>query len=158
MSERVQTTGLERRREDYGSITGRSLYVDDRRALPGRPPTLHMVVVRSIYAHAEITNIQLDAARSLSGVIAAFEGAELVNGMRTLDSLPMPGLREPERRPLAVGHSRYVGDPIAVILAENLPIAEDALDLVDVDYKVLPAVIDAEAALEADAPHLYDEF
>ncbi|MGI9059625.1 MAG: xanthine dehydrogenase family protein molybdopterin-binding subunit [Ktedonobacteraceae bacterium] len=157
MKERAQTTGFERRREDYGSITGHSRYVDDRRPLPGRKPVLHMVVVRSVYAHAQITKIQLDAARALPGVIAAFEGAELVGGMPTLDTIPVAGLRKPERRPLAVGRVRYVGDPVAVILAESLSSAEDALDLVDIDYNVLPAVTDAEAALEADAPRLYDE-
>src|SRR5579859_5614226 len=102
MEERFQTTGFERRREDYGSIIGHSLYVDDQRLLPGREPVLHMAVVRSMYAHAKITKIQLDAARSLPGVIAAFEGAELVNGMSTLDTIPVAGLRKPLRRPLAV--------------------------------------------------------
>src|SRR5258708_1014856 len=112
---RMQTLGSERRREDYRSITGQAVYVDDQRPLPGRPRALHMVVVRSPYAHAEISSIQLDAARSLPGVIAAFEGAELVSSMRTLDSIPIPMLRKPERRPLAVGRTRYVGDPVAVI-------------------------------------------
>lgn len=158
MNRQMQTTGLERRREDYKSITGRALYVDDQRLLPGRPPILHMVIVRSPYAHAEISNIQLDAARALPGVIAAFAGAELVSGMHTLDTIPIPGLRKPERRPLAVGRTRYVGDPVAVILAESLAIAEDARDLVDVDYNILPAVVDLEAALAPDAPRLYDEF
>lgn len=157
MKEHFQTTGFERRREDYGSIIGHSLYVDDQRLLPGREPALHMVVVRSMYAHAQITKIQLDAARSLPGVIAAFEGADLVGGMRTLDTILVPGLRKPERRPLAVGRVRYVGDPVAVILAESLSIAEDALDLVDIDYNMLPTVTDPEAALAPDAPRLYDE-
>ena len=158
MKERFQTREFERRREDYGSITGHARYVDDRRLLPEREPVLHMAVVRSMYAHAQITKIQLDAARALAGVIAAFEGAELVGGMPTLDTIPMAGLRKPVRRPLAVGRVRYVGDPIAVILAESLSIAEDALDLVDIDYNVLPVVTDPEAALEPNAPRLYDEF
>ncbi|HEX4207676.1 MAG TPA: xanthine dehydrogenase family protein molybdopterin-binding subunit [Ktedonobacteraceae bacterium] len=157
MNKPIHKDGLERRREDYTSITGHSLYVDDLRPLPGRPPILHMAVVRSIYAHAEITSIQLDAAQSLPGVIAAFVGKELVSGMPTLNSMPVPGLRRPERRPLAVNRSRYVGDPVAVVLAESPAIAEDARNLVEVDYKVLPIVTDPEAALEADAPRLYDE-
>ncbi len=157
MHKRMQTMGLERRREDYTAITGRSLYVDDLRPLPGRLPALHMVVVRSPYAHADVTTIQLDAVRALPGVVAAFAGAELVNDMRTLDSMPMPGLRKPERRPLAVGRTRYVGDPVAAIAAESLAIAEDAHDMVDIDYDVLPAVVDPEAALAPDAPLLYDE-
>src|SRR6266566_2113546 len=56
----LQTNGLERRREDYGAITGRSHYVDDLKPSPERPPALHMVVVRSPYAHAEITSIRFD--------------------------------------------------------------------------------------------------
>jgi carbon-monoxide dehydrogenase large subunit len=157
MNDRAQTSGLERRREDYHPITGHAHYVDDLRSVPGRPPVLYMVVVRSPYAHASITSIQLDAARSLPGVFAAFAGAELVSGMPTLGTMPVPGLRKPERRPLAVDRVRYVGDPVAVILADNLYTAEDARDLVEVDYEPLPAVTDVEAAIEPGAPLLYDE-
>jgi carbon-monoxide dehydrogenase large subunit len=154
----TQTPGLERRREDYTSITGRSLYVDDLKALPGHLPALHMVVVRSPYAHAEITSIQLDAALALPGVVAAFAGADLVNDMQAFESIPLPGLQKPERRPLAVGRARYMGDPVAIVVAESLAIAEDARDLIDIDYNPLPVVVDPEAALAADAPRLYDEF
>ena len=157
MNEHVQTAGLERRREDYGLITGLSHYVDDLRPPVERPAALYMIVVRSPYAHAVIKHIKLDAARSLPGVIAAFEGAELVTGMPPIDTIPLPGLRKPERRPLAVDHVRYVGDPVAVIVAETLSSAEDARDLVDVEYDLLPVVTDPEAALEPGAPLLYDE-
>ncbi len=157
MAEHIQTA-VERRREDYGSLTGRSHYVDDLRPAPGRPPALHMMVVRSPYAHATITSIQLDAARAQPGVIAAHAGAELVNGMPTLSTIPVPGLKKPERRPLAVGRARYVGDPVAVLLAESLSVAEDARDLVEVDYEALPAVTDPEMALEPGAPLLYEEY
>ncbi len=156
MSKHIQTTGLERRREDPALITGQAHYVDDLR-LPSGQSVAHMVVVRSPYAHAKITSIQLDAARSLPGVIAAFEGAELVSDLLTLDTGALPGLRRPERRPLALDRVRYVGDPVAVILAESYAIALDARDLVDVAYEILPAVTDPEAALEPGAPLLYDE-
>src|SRR5690349_8926875 len=119
MSEMNLPPGLERRKEDYGLITGQSHFVDDLRPTEGRPPALYMAVVRSPYAHAEIKHIQLDAALALPGVVAAFEGAELVNGMRVLDVVPVPGMNKTERRPLAVGRVRYVGDPVAVVLAEN---------------------------------------
>jgi carbon-monoxide dehydrogenase large subunit len=157
MSKSAQTIGFERRREDYQPVTGRAHYVDDLRPAPGRPPVLYMAVVRSPYAHARITAIQLDAARSLPGVVAALAGAELVRGMPTLGAMPLPGLKKPERRPLAVDRVRYVGDPVAVILAESLYVAEDARDLVEVDYEPLPAVTDVEAAIEPGAPLLYDE-
>src|SRR5689334_4532137 len=90
-------TDLERRREDYGPITGLAHYVDDLRPSEGRPAALYMVAIRSPYAHAEIKSIQLDAAREVPGVIAAFTGAELVTGMRPLDTMPMPDLKKPDR-------------------------------------------------------------
>src|SRR5712692_208103 len=158
MNETTIPPGLERRREDYELITGHGHYVDDLRPADGRPAVLHMAVVRSPYAHAEVKSIKLDEARALPGVVAAFESAELVKGMATFETLPMPGLKKTERRPLAVGRVRYVGDPVAVVLAENLYTALDARDLVEVDYEPLPAVTDPEAALAADAPLLYDEF
>jgi carbon-monoxide dehydrogenase large subunit len=158
MSEKKLPPGLERRKEDYGLITGQSHFVDDLRPPEGRPPALYMVVVRSPYAHAEIKHIQLDAALAMPGVVAAFEGAELVNGMRTLDYMPVQGMQKTERRPLAVGKVRYVGDPVAVLLAESLYAAEDARDQIGVDYSPLPAVTDPEVALATDAPQLYEEF
>lgn len=151
-------TGLERRLEDYVLITGSSHYVDDLRSPVERPTALHMVVVRSPYAHAVVESIGLDAARSLPGIVAAFTGEELVAGMHTIDTIPMAGLKKPERRPMAVGRVRYVGDPVAVVLAEDLYTALDARDLVEVDYEPLDGVADPEAALADGAPLLYDEF
>ncbi|TMC85469.1 MAG: xanthine dehydrogenase family protein molybdopterin-binding subunit, partial [Chloroflexi bacterium] len=150
--------GLERRREDYKLITGLGHYVDDLKLPAGRPPVLHMVVVRSPYAHAEIQSIEVDAARALPGVVAVFTGAELVSGMRTMDSVPIPGLKKPERRPLAERRVRYVGDPVAVVLAENPYVAMDARDLVEVDYAPLPAMTDPEMASAPEVPLLYEEF
>jgi aerobic carbon-monoxide dehydrogenase large subunit len=153
-------SGLERRREDYRLITGSGRYVDDLRSPEGRPPALYMVAVRSPYAHAEITGIRMDAARNVPGIVAVYESAELVNDLPSLDPLPLPipGLKKPTRKAMAIGRARYVGDPIAVVLAENFYSALDARDLVEVDYEPLPSVIDPEGALAADAPLLYDEF
>jgi aerobic carbon-monoxide dehydrogenase large subunit len=151
--------GLERRREDYALITGHAHYVDDLRPPQGRPAALHMVVVRSPYAHAEIQRIQLDAARALPGVVAAFAAAELVHTMPAMEPMPIPrDVRRPLRKPLALQRARYVGDPVAVIVAEDLYTALDARDLVEIDYLPLPAVTDPEAALAPDAPLLYDDF
>jgi len=152
--------GLERRREDYRLITGSGHYVDDLRPPEGRPPALYMMVVRSPYAHAEVKGIHPDAARALPGVIAAFESAELVSNLPPVEPLPIPvpGLKKPVRKALAVDRVRYVGDPVAVVLAENLYAALDARDLVEVDYAPLPVVTDPEEALAPDAPVLYDEF
>src|SRR5579859_1106134 len=99
MQETRLPADLQHRKEDEGLITGRSHFVDDLKPPAGRPPALHMAVVRSPYAHAEIQRIQLDAARSLPGVFAAFTGAELVSDMHSFETLPMPGLKKPVRRP-----------------------------------------------------------
>ena len=147
-----------RRREDYGLITGRASYVDDLKSASGRPPALYMAMVRSPYAHARIEQINLDAALALPGVVAAFTGAELVGNMPTLESVSLPGLKKPPRRLMAIDRARYVGDPVAVVLAENFYLAEDARELVEVDYAPLSAVVDPEEALSPDAPLLYDEF
>ena len=151
---------LQRRREDYRLITGSARYVDDLRSPEGRPPTLYMVAVRSPYAHAEITDIRMDAARNAPGVVAAFASEELVSDLPSVDPLPLPipGLKKPTRKAMAIGRARYVGDPIAVVLAENLYSALDARDLIEVDFEPLPAVVEPEDALAADAPILYDEF
>jgi carbon-monoxide dehydrogenase large subunit len=118
-----------------------------------------MSVVRSPYAHAAIKSIDLEQARALPGVFAAFAASELVSTMPPVGSFPFPGpIKKPDRRPLALDHVRYVGDPLAVVLANSLYTAQDACDLVDVDYEPLPAVTDPEAALAPDAPVLYDEF
>ncbi|HEX7736726.1 MAG TPA: xanthine dehydrogenase family protein molybdopterin-binding subunit [Ktedonobacteraceae bacterium] len=158
MNKTLIPVGLERRREDYTLITGQARYVDDLRAEPGRPAILHMVVVRSPYAHAEVHAIDLEAARTLPGVVAAFAAQELVEAMPGMDAIPVPRkLNKPLRKPLATQRVRYVGDPVAVVVAEDLSVAMDARDLVEVDYTPLPAVADPEAALAPGAPLLYTD-
>ncbi|GHO69866.1 aldehyde dehydrogenase [Ktedonobacter sp. SOSP1-52] len=147
-----------RRREDVALITGRAHYVDDIRLPEGRPAPLHMAVVRSIYAHAKLGRIDVEAARALLGVVGAFTGEELVRDMPILEPAPMPGLKKPQRRPMALQRVRYVGDPVAVALAESPALVADARDLVDISYEPLPAVSDPEAALAPGAPLLYEEF
>lgn len=152
----LQTRGSGHRREDYAPLTGHAHYVDDLR-LPERPSVLHMMVIRSPYAHADVTGMHLAAAQAQPGVIAAFTGAELVQGMPALQVISFPGLIQPERYPMATDRVRFVGDPVAILLAESLVAAEDARDLVEVDYDLRPAVINLEAAIEPDAPRLYNE-
>jgi carbon-monoxide dehydrogenase large subunit len=151
--------GSERHREDYPLITGRAHYIDDLRAEQGRPAALHMVVVRSPYAHAEIQAIHLEDAQALPGVVAALPASELVETMPAMQSIPVPRkLNRPLRKPLATQRARYVGDPVAVIVAETLAVALDARELVEIDYVPLPAVVDPEEALAPDAPVLYEDF
>src|SRR5689334_7528190 len=161
MDERRIPDGLERRVEDARLITGRGAYVDDLRPPSGRPDALIMAVVRSPYAHARVGDIQTDAARAVAGVVAVHSGRELASAASLPPianvPLPDPGAHTPERRALATDTVRYVGDPLAVVLAENRYAAADARDLVAVDYEPLPAVTDPERALESDAPLLYPE-
>ncbi len=159
MQETTIPLGLERRKEDYQLITGRARFVDDVRLPQERPTMLHMTLVRSPYAHAMITSIRPNAARDMPGVIAVLTGTDVAHELRPLDiAIPLPGLKKPDRRPLAQGKVRYVGDPIAIVLAENLSIAEDARDMVEVDYEPLAAVVDPEAALDPGTTLLYEDF
>lgn len=147
------------RREDPALLRGEGLYTADIH-LEG---ALHMAVVRSQCAHAHIRSIDTGEARALPGVVAVLT-AEDING-QLARSMPMPGIpksysvrRKPERYPLASGRVRFVGEPLAVVLAEDRYTAADAADLIFVDYDMLPVVIDAEQALQDNAPQLYEEW
>jgi aerobic carbon-monoxide dehydrogenase large subunit len=147
-----------RRSEDERLITGRGQFVDDVRLPADRPAMLHAAFVRSPYAHATITGVHLEQVMAHVGVVAAVSGANLLRSLRSLDSaVPLPGLKQPERWPLAVEKARFVGDPVAVILAESAEAAESARDLVKVEYVPLPAAIDVEGAAGPAAPLLYDD-
>jgi carbon-monoxide dehydrogenase large subunit len=140
-----------RRVEDPKFLTGRGGYIDDMR-LPGM---LHATLVRSTHAHARIRSIDVEAARRLPGVVAVVTGAEAAELCG-----PMPDFGPaPDKhvwRLLAVDKVRYVGEGVAAILAESRYVAEDARDLVTVDYEPLPAVVDPEAALADDAPRIHE--
>ena len=140
-----------RRLEDPKLLTGRGGYIDDIR-LPG---TLHATVVRSPYAHAHIKSVDVEAARKLPGVVAVVTGAEAAE---LCDPMPDFGPAPDKHvwRCLAVDKVRYVGEGVAAIVAESRYIAEDARDLVNVEYEPLPAVIDPEAALAPDALVLHE--
>lgn len=116
-----------------------------------------MLVVRSPYAHARIEKIDAEAARQAPGVVAVVTGEDLADQLKPLDALRLPGLKFEPRLPLATEKVRFVGDPLAVVLAENRYLGVDARDLVDVEYTPLPAVTDVEEATSADAALLYEE-
>jgi carbon-monoxide dehydrogenase large subunit len=134
-----------RRIEDRELLLGRGTYVDN---LPSEG-VAHAVFVRSPYAHARITGIDAGAARAAEGVLAVYTaedlGREGLPGFATVN-------RGAPRAALAVEKVRYVGDPVALVVAESRAQAVDAAELVDVDYDDLPAVTDVEEALAADAP------
>src|SRR2546421_2101048 len=146
-----------KRREDPRLITGQSTYVDDIK-IPGM---LHMAVVRSPYGHARIKSINADAARKHPGVVAVYTAEDLKGVVGNVAiAVPLGKIAEGmgARGALADGKVRFYGDPVAVVIAEDLYTARDARDLVEVDYEPLPAAIDVEKAMQPGAPLLYEEF
>ncbi len=144
-----------KRREDPRLITGHATYVDDIRL----PNVLHLEVLRSIYAHARIKRVDASKASSLPGVVAVFSGEE---AQRLTPPLPaassIPNLKVPEHYPLAVDKVRFVGEGVAAVVATDRYVARDALELIEVEYEPLPAVVDPEKAMEPGAPVLHEEF
>jgi carbon-monoxide dehydrogenase large subunit len=148
-----------RRREDFRFITGQGTYTDDI----NRPGQLHAAILRSPHAHARIRGIEVAAARQAPGVVAVFTGRDMeadgVGGLpcgwlvTSKDGAPMV---EPPHPPVAVDRVRYVGDQVAIVIAESLGAARDAAELIAVDYEILPAVVDAAEALQPGRPLVWD--
>jgi CO/xanthine dehydrogenase Mo-binding subunit len=143
-----------KRLEDPRLLTGRGRYVDD----VVRPDMLHAVIVRSTHAHARLRGIDLARALAHPGVVGAALAADL-GPARTipLRSGARPSLAPFLQPPLARDRVRYVGEPIAIVVARDRAAAEDARELVDVDYEAWPAVVDADASAGASAPRLFAE-
>ncbi len=136
--------------EDAALLTGRGRFIDD---LGEKPGTLHAAILRSPHAHARITHINADAARGAPGVVAVVTGSEVTE----LSASLAVGVRSPiECWPIAVDRVRYVGEPVAVVVAADRYLAEDAIDLIEVDYEPLPAVVDPLAALDPAQPALHE--
>jgi len=145
-----------KRREDPRLITGKGMYTDDFK-LPGM---LHMVILRSPYAHARITSLDVSKAKQLPGVHAVLTGKDLagkVNPIPTAWLIPNSDLKTPAYPALATDHVRYTGDAVAAVVAETPAIARDARDLIEVNYEPLPVVTETEKALAAGAPQLHDD-
>ena len=144
-----------KRREDPRLIQGLSHYVDDIKLVG----TLHCAFVRSDYAHAAINSIDTTAAKELPGVVTVITAEDLGDEVGDIPcGAEIPGLKVPDHPPLAVGRVRFVGEAVAAVVATDAYIARDALDLIEVDYKALPAVTDLDKAVEADSPLIYDDF
>ncbi len=153
MSGRIFGSGI-RRREDPRLITGRAQYTDDLQ-LPG---TLHMVIVRSPHAHARVTSIDTQSALAVPGVVGVYTGVEIdLNPVPCAWLIPDSDLKVPEHFAVARDRVRYVGDAVAVVLAEDRALAQDGADLVEVDYELLDAVVDPEKAAGEGAPQLFDD-
>jgi carbon-monoxide dehydrogenase large subunit len=144
------------RKEDPKLLTGQGRYVDDL-SLPGM---LWMAVVRSPMAHARIKSIDLARALAVPGVVAAFNGEDLASEW----AAPLPcvwpvteDIKMSEHFPISKDKARYQGDGVAVVVAETRQAAEDAAELVEVDYEPLPAVTNVEAAIAEGAPIVHDQ-
>jgi len=143
-----------KRVEDPRLLRGEGAYVDDIQ-IPG---VLHMAVLRSPNAHARVTSIDVGPARELVGVVDAFSFADLGPEPASIPVLiPDASMRGAPQYPLARDRVRYVGEGVAVVVAENRHVAEDALELIEVEYEMLPAVVDPVAAIEPGAATLHDE-
>jgi aerobic carbon-monoxide dehydrogenase large subunit len=140
-----------KRREDPRFITGKGTYVDDVKV----PGTTYAVFVRSPHAYAKITKIDTAAAARHPGVVAIFTGADMTG----VNSLPcgwlLPGLKVPPHMPLAGDAARYVGDPVAVVIAETQDAAQDAADKVSVTWDVQPAVSATDQATATGSPQIH---
>src|SRR3954469_8087902 len=142
-----------RRKETQRFVTGTGRFVDD--LLP--PGTLHAAFARSSCAHARIKSVDVEAARSMPGVRAVFTGRDIVDKIKPMRVGGSSLLRPLKLYPLAVDKIRYFGEPIAVVIADNRYLAEDAVEAIAIDFEPLPAVIDPEAALESGAAPVHDE-
>ena len=145
-----------KRVEDFRFLTGQGNYTDDI----NRPGQAHAYMLRSPHAHATINAIDTAAAKAAPGVVAIFTGEDMQVGglpcgwqIHSEDGSPM---NEPPHPALAQGKVRHVGDQVAVVIADTLEQAKNAAELINVDYGVLPAVMDMKAA-EAGGPLVHDD-
>jgi carbon-monoxide dehydrogenase large subunit len=152
MATRIFGSGI-RRQEDPRLLTGTATYTDDL-TLPGM---LHAAMLRSPHAHARITRIDLSRAQAAPGVVAAYAGTdtEALKPVPCAWLLPNAGLKIAGYQAIARDTVRYVGDIVAVVVAETTSQAYDALELIDVEYEPLPSVTDARAALQPGAAQLH---
>lgn len=135
--------------EDERLMRGRGRFMDDLDPIVG---ALHAAIVRSPYGHARIRHIDATAALQMPGVAGVVTGADAVRELRPFAvGVPLAVAYYP----LAVDVARFTGEPVAVVVADSRYAAEDAAELVDVDYEPLPAVMDVEAATRAESPVLH---
>ncbi|MBI4493353.1 MAG: xanthine dehydrogenase family protein molybdopterin-binding subunit, partial [Chloroflexi bacterium] len=140
-----------RRKEDFRLLTGRGTYVDDLHPVPNLH---HAAILRSPHPHARIVRVDPSQALRVPGVVAVLTPDDV---RAWADPFPVGVEKPPRYYPLALDKARFVGEPVAVVIARDRYLAEDARDLVEVEYEPLPAVVDPERALEPGAPLLHEE-
>jgi carbon-monoxide dehydrogenase large subunit len=142
------------RREDPRLLRGHGRFVADI-ALPG---TIHVSILRSPHAHARLKRIDASQARALPGVTAVLTAQSLGEANRPLPNrFPHPAMRFYPQTPLARAKVHYVGEPVAAIAAESRYVAEDAMELIEVEYDPLPAIVDTETALRPGVSVVHDD-
>jgi aerobic carbon-monoxide dehydrogenase large subunit len=142
------------RKEDARLVTGQTAWTDNL-VLPGM---LHMAFLRSPYAHAKITSVDVSAAKNMPGVVAAFSGADFADEQGSLPcAWPVtPDIVIPNHPPMAVDEVRYVGEAVAVVIARDRYTAADAVEAIEIDYEPLPPVLDIRTALDEGAPLVHE--
>jgi CO/xanthine dehydrogenase Mo-binding subunit len=142
-----------RRKEDKRLLQGDGVFVDDIK----RHGMGYLHFVRSPYAHAHITSVDVSAAEAIDGVYGTLTGEEvaaLTDPFFQISSVPGANIKDFS---LAVGKVRFVGEPVVAVVAETRELARDASELVEVDYEPLPAVVDARRAQDSETPVLHDD-
>ena len=153
MTTRIFSSGI-RRREDPRLITGTATYTDDIQ-LPGMA---HAAILRSPHAHARIKSIDTSAAEAADGVVAVYTGADVdIAPIPCAWHVPDSDLKLVDHPAVASEVVRYQGDAVAVVVADCRYAAEDALELIDVDYEPLPVVMEPDKALQDGAPQLHED-
>lgn len=146
-----------KRREDPRLLTGKGQYMADL-VIHGM---LHAALLRSPHAHARIKRIDPSGALKVPGAVAVFTGADLKQHLEPLASwynfAGKQAPTQPHDYPLAVSKVRYMGEPVAVVVASDRYVAEDAMEQIEVEYEPLPVVVDAEEAMKENAPLLFEE-
>ena len=143
-----------KRFEDHRLLTGQSSFVDDMT----RPGMLHALILRSPHGHARIRSIDASAALALPGVAAVITAQDIADlaQLPTRESTDADEMHPPRHPALAVDKACYAGQPVAIVLADEAYVAEDAMELVSIDYEVLPAVIDPSEATAPDTPVIHE--
>ena len=141
-----------KRREDAILVTGRGTYVDDIKF----SGMLHAAILRSAYGHAKIKRIDTSRALEAPGVVMVLSGEDLLGKVKPLPlAVTLPWMKKTDIYMLAVEKVYFTGEAVAVVVATDRYLAEDALEKIEVEYEPLEAVVDAERALEPDAPKIY---
>src|SRR3990172_11540030 len=139
-----------RRNEDVRFVKGEGRYVDDLAM-----DCAQVAILRSIFAHARVKRIDTSRAAAMKGVLAVVTGPEVAGQTKPI---PPRAITRPAKQYVMAGDKiRYLGEPLVAVAAESRYIAEDALELIDVEYQPLPAVVRIEDALKPDAPVLFEE-